>query len=94
MAEFAVNSDITTIDVQIRPSSPTRGSAKVNSRVGDLPARCRLGVFRVDHIIPRGAGGQNNIENPQLLCAPCNRVEDDRPQEYLIARLSEVGIAG
>ena len=50
-------------------------------------------VLEVDHIIPRGGGGQDNIENLQLLCAHCNRVKGDRPQEYLVARLRELGIA-
>ena len=50
-------------------------------------------VFEVDHIIPQRAGGQDNIESLQLLCAHCNRVKGDRPQEYLVARLRELGIA-
>ena len=50
-------------------------------------------VLEVDHIIPRGGGGQDNIENLQLLCAHCNRVKGDRPQEYLVARLRDLGIA-
>ena len=41
-------------------------------------------ILEVDHIIPRG-GDQDNIENLQLLCADCNRVKDDRPQEYLVS---------
>ena len=45
------------------------------------------------HNIPRGGGGQDNIENLQLLCARFNRVKGDRPQEYLVARLRELGIA-
>ena len=32
-------------------------------------------------------------DNLQLLCAHCNRVKGDRPQEYLIARLREMNIA-
>ena len=40
-------------------------------------------VFGVDHVIPRSSGGQDNIENLQLLSAHCNRVKGDRPQEYL-----------
>ena len=55
----------------------------------DFPFR----VFEVDHVIPQRAGGQDNIENLQLLCAHCNRVKGDRPQEYLVARLRELGIA-
>ena len=50
-------------------------------------------VLEVDHIITRGGGGQDNIENLQLLCAHCNRVKGDRTQEYLVARLRELGIA-
>ena len=47
----------------------------------------------VDHIIPRSGGSQDNIVNLQLLCAHCNRVKGDRPQEYLVARLRELSIA-
>ena len=49
-------------------------------------------VLQVDHNVPRG-GGQDNIEDLQLLCAHCNRLKGDRPQEYLVARLRELGIA-
>ena len=52
---------------------------------------CR--VLKMDRI-PQRAGGQENIENLQLLCAHCNRVKGDRPQEYLVARLRELGICG
>ena len=50
-------------------------------------------LFEVDHVIPQSAGGQDNVENLQLLCAHCNRVKGDRPQEYLMARLRELGTA-
>ena len=50
-------------------------------------------VLEVDHIIPQRVGGQDNIENLQRLCAHCNRVKGDRPQEHLVARLLELGIA-
>ena len=53
----------------------------------------RFRVLEVDYIIAQRAGGQDNIENLQLLCAHCNRVKGDRPQEYLVARLRELGIA-
>ena len=47
----------------------------------------------VDHIIAESRGGTDHIENPQLLCGHCNSVKGDRPQEYLVARLRELGIA-
>ena len=53
---------------------------KCNGCRSEFPFR----VLEVDHIIPRGGGGQDNIENLQLLCAHCNRVKGDRPQEYLV----------
>jgi 5-methylcytosine-specific restriction endonuclease McrA len=33
------------------------------------------------------------IENLELLCGHCNRVKGNRTQEYLMARLVEMGIA-
>ena len=58
-------------------------------RCNEFPCR----ILEVDHVIPQRVGGQDNIENLQLLCAHCNRVKGDRPQEYLVARLRELGIA-
>ena len=57
---------------------------------------CRSGfpfrILEVDRVIPQRAGGHDHIDNLQLLCAHCNRVKGDRPQEYLVARLRELGI--
>ncbi len=47
-------------------------------------------LMEVDHIIPRSRGGTDHLENLQLLCAHCNRIKGDRPQEYLVARLQEL----
>lgn len=47
--------------------------------------------LEIDHIIPQARGGQHNEENLQLLCGFCNRTKGDRPMEYLLARLKEMG---
>ena len=55
---------------------------------GDFPFK----LFEVDHVVPRSRGGTDHMGNLQILCSHCNRLKGDRPQEYLVARLQEVGI--
>ncbi len=66
---------------------------------GQQEGKCRgCGVafeFRhleVDHIVPQSRGGTDHPENLQLLCGSCNRIKGNRPQEYLVARLQELGL--
>ena len=42
--------------------------------------------------LPRSRGGTDHLENLQLLCSRCNRIKGDRPLEYLVARLTEIGV--
>ena len=49
-------------------------------------------AFDVDHIVPQSRGGTDHPDNLQLLCSHCNRVKGNRPQEYLVARLRELGV--
>ena len=66
-----------------------RQEGRCNGCRSEFPFR----ILEVDHIIPQSHGGTDHLENLQLLCAHCNRVKGDRPQEYLIARLREMGMA-
>ena len=34
----------------------------------------------------------DNLDILQLLCSSCNRIKGNRPQEYLVARLAEIGV--
>ena len=43
--------------------------------------------LEVDHIISRKKGGQDLLENLQLLCSHCNRTKGDRGMAYLHSRL-------
>ena len=59
-------------------------------------ARCKVMFpirnFTIDHIVPQSRGGTDHPDNLQLLCGACNSLKGDRPQEYLIARLREMGM--
>lgn len=69
---------------------PEGDSPKEGSSCGsEFPFR----NLTIDHIIPESRGGNDHIENLQPLCGYSNSVKDDRPQEYLVARLRELGIA-
>ena len=48
--------------------------------------------FTIDHVVPQSKGGTDHLDNLQMLCGACNSLKGDRPQEYLAARLQEVGI--
>ena len=41
---------------------------------------------------PQSGGGTDHLENLQLLRPSCNWIKGDRPQEYLVARLAEIGM--
>ena len=43
--------------------------------------------LEVDHIISRGKGGTDHVDNLQLLCGSCNRIKGDRGMEYLRVKL-------
>ena len=55
-----------------------------------VPQRVPLPPPRGGPIIPIGGGGQDNIDNLQLLRTHCSRVKRDWPQEYLNSSQGEM----
>ena len=88
-------------DIPRRTDIDTPRPYRQNKHVlfGQQEGRCRgcrtafdFRHLEVDHLIPVSGGGTDHLENLQLLCGHCNRIKGDRPQEYLVARLKELGM--
>ena len=63
-------------------------------RCGGCRSHFQFKTLTMDHVVPQSKGGTDHLENLQLLCAYCNSVKGNRPQEYLIARLTELQAVG
>jgi len=57
---------------------PARLVRQVRKRAGDLCEYCRLpqscqeATFHIDHVTPRGAGGETIVDNLALACVTCS----------------------
>jgi 5-methylcytosine-specific restriction endonuclease McrA len=40
-------------------------------------------MFTIDHIFPKSRGGENILENYQLLCKPCNELKSDKIEDII-----------
>ena len=45
--------------------------------------------FEMDHIVPRAKGGQDWIDNFQLLCGNCNSIKGAGTQEAARAKIAK-----
>ena len=76
-------------------STPSQRAKLKNQLYGEQEGLCNLchtwfeiQHFELDHIFPRSKGGQDWIDNFQLLCGNCNRTKGDRSQEEARALLA------
>jgi len=49
-----------------------RDRATNHSKYCQLPQSCQEATFHIDHVEPRRAGGQTNLENLALACVTCS----------------------
>ena len=73
-----------------RYNSPSNRRTLYGEQEGNC-AGCRTPFearhLEIDHIISRGKGGTDHIENLHMLCGSCNRIKGDRGMEYLRVKL-------
>lgn len=67
-------------------SAAAAGRGPESPPPGSLPVEDRMPPNWVNRTLWTG----DNLDVPRLLCASCNRIKGDRPQEYLVARLAEL----
>ena len=89
-----VHTDITPVRTDIKTVQLDKNSTKqkmydeqegkCNGCLVDFPLR----NLTIDHKLPRSKGGQDNIENLQLLCGSCNSIKGNRNEDYLRAKLA------
>ncbi|MYH56659.1 MAG: HNH endonuclease, partial [Boseongicola sp. SB0675_bin_26] len=48
--------------------------------------------FSVDHVVPRAKGGNDHMDNLQLLCTACNSSKGTLSQDAFMAKLKREGI--
>ena len=76
------------------PSIPKHVRAAVFERDGFACVRCgstdRLGL---DHIIPRNAGGTDELENLRVFCLSCNAAKGNRTDERYSRPITPEGVA-
>ena len=78
-----------------KASTPKQRSELKNKLYNDQEGLCNLchdefGIqhFEMDHIVPRAKGGQDWVDNFQLLCGNCNRIKGKGSQEAARAKIS------
>ncbi|MCX8500949.1 MAG: DNA methyltransferase, partial [Alphaproteobacteria bacterium] len=79
--------------------TPTRKTEVKHSLYGKQKGHCNgcdiLFEYRhltIDHIVPQARGGQDHVDNLQLLCHSCNSLKSDKDMVYLVAKLREYRI--
>jgi len=63
---------------------------RVFKRDGHVCAYCGIdeGEFHIDHIIPRKAGGDHNMDNLQVLCKSCNLAKAAKNEGFFLRGLA------
>ena len=82
-------------DLGTLPSYRTHKHQLFGKQEGKCPGCYMLFPFRnftLDHVVPQSKGGNDHLDNLQLLCGACNSTKGDRDQAYLIAKLKSDGI--
>ena len=79
-----------------KASTPKQRRELKNRLYNDQEGRCNLchhemaiQHFEMDHIVPRARGGQDWVDNFQLLCGNCNRIKGQGSQDAARAKIAK-----
>ena len=89
---------IRTDTIRQMVDTPKKEKALKNRLFNEQDGRCNLchlefdhsRHFDMDHIFPKSKGGQDWVDNFQLLCSSCNKIKSNKTQEEARARLVEI----
>ena len=84
-------------DIEREKASTPKERRELKSKLyNDQEGRCNLchtefqiQHFEMDHIVPRAKGGQDWIDNFQLLCGNCNSIKGAGTQEAARAKIAK-----
>ena len=86
-----VRTDVKTVNLKLNKAAIKEQLHKEqNGTCNGCKDEIPLKLMDIDHIIPSSKGGQDVMENYQLLCRDCNTRKSDKPMEYLLHRLRQL----
>lgn len=91
--KLRVKKEIGLINTQLKPLSQKKKSVYKTTLFGEQGGKCTIcerlmdmEFLEIDHIHPTSKGGNNGIENLQLLCRTCNGIKSNKTMAEALSK--------